>query len=260
MKNNRVCSQCNSPKYYCKGLCKSCYDKNLVPARWSRNSDFCINCKSSDRPHKGKDLCEKCYNTQKTDVLCACGCGLTVPKAGNKIKKFRKGHWMRGNAEFMKAHIQAMTGSNNPQYGKFGENHPAFGHFTTDKTREERRQRRLKALSSKSNKRTSIEIILSNILDELRVRHCSQYTMYGKFTVDEFLPEYNVIIEAFGGYWHGDTRKFPVLTERQEKTQKVDATRIKYLNTCGNPVLVLWEKELNENPKWCKEQIISFIS
>lgn len=157
----------------------------------------------------------------------------------------------------MKAHIQAMTGSNNPQYGKFGENHPAFGHATTDKTREERRQRRLKALSIRVDKRTGIEVILSSLLDGLNIVHQSQHIMYNKFTVDEYLPEYSTVIEAFGGYWHGDTRKFKTLTTRQIRSQKADTARIKYLNTCGHSVLVLWEKELNENPEWCKEQIIN---
>lgn len=256
---NKTCSQCGSPKYYCKGLCKSCYTKNLVPNRWSRISDVCLSCGLSESPHVAKGLCSKCYATQDTNILCACGCGLTVPKVGNKIRKYRKGHWMKGNNQFMQAHILSMTGSNNPQYGKFGKEHPAFGHKTSDKTREERRQRRLKALNSKTNKRTGIEVILSTLLDELKIEHLPQCILYNKFTVDEYLPSYNKAIEAFGGYWHGDTRKFKTLTERQIHTQKADASRIKYLEVCGVSVLVLWEKELNENPEWCKEQIIQFI-
>src|SRR3990172_4228710 len=104
---NKTCSRCGSKKYYAKGLCKSCYRKNLVPARWSKMSDFCLNCGTSERKHKARGLCEICYGSQKTSVLCTCGCGLTVPKIGNKIRKYRKGHWMRGNARFMEAHIKA---------------------------------------------------------------------------------------------------------------------------------------------------------
>ena len=256
---NKICSQCGSPKYYCKGLCKNCYRKQLIPSQWSKHYSSCVSCGLTKSPHVAKGMCSRCYATQSTDILCACGCGLTVPRVGNKTRKFRKGHWMKNNLKFMKAHIQAMTGTNNPQYGKFGKNHPAFGHATTDKTREERRQRRLKSLSEKTNKRTGIEVILSNLLDDLEIAHVPQHVLYNKFTVDEYLPNHNKAIEAFGGYWHGDTRKFKTLTNRQVQAQKADASRIKYLYACGVPVLVLWEKELNENPEWCKKQIIQFI-
>lgn len=257
---NIICQNCGSPKYYCKGLCKSCYTKNLVPKGWSRISDFCLSCGKTDSPHTAKGLCSRCYATQSTNILCACGCGATVPKVGNKIRKYKKGHWMKNNVEFMKAHIQSMIGKDNPQYGKFGKEHPAFGHKTSDRTREERRQRRLKAMNTRLDKRTSIEIILSNILDEINILHIPQSIMYDKFVVDEFLPDSNVIIEAFGGYWHGDTRKFPILNDRQKRTQRLDSSRIKYLSKCGHSVLILWEKELNENPEWCREQILLAIN
>lgn len=256
---NKTCSSCGSSKYYCRGLCKKCYIKQLIPVGWSKNYSMCVSCGLTEFPHVAKGLCRRCYTTQITETLCACGCGLPVSKSGNKTKQFRKGHWMKGNLKFAAAHLRAMTGKNNPQYGKFGKDHPAFGHATTDKTREERRQRRLKALSTRTDKRTGIEVILSNLLDSLSIIHQSQCVMYNKFTVDEYLPKYGIVIEAFGGYWHGDTRKFKTLTARQIRSQKEDATRIKYLNTCGHPVLVLWEKELNENPEWCKEQIIDII-
>lgn len=258
MKTKRTCSRCDSDKYYCKGMCKSCYTKQLVPSRWSKEFDSCISCGTSKIPHKGRGMCGKCYDTQPTNVLCACGCGLTVPQRGNQVRTYRKGHWMRNNPEFMVAHITAMTGENNPQYGKFGKEHPAYGHKTKPEVREARRKRRLKAIAEKKSEPTDIEIILSNLLDELSIVHHPQIVMYDKFTVDEFLPDYNIVIEAFGGYWHGDTRKF-TLDKTQYKRSISDLGRCKYLNACGHRVIILWENELKNNINFCKQEILTAI-
>jgi G:T-mismatch repair DNA endonuclease (very short patch repair protein) len=258
MKPKRICTTCGSLKYYCKGLCKSCYTKQLVPAKWSHKFDVCIRCNSSKFPHVAKGLCDRCYHAQDTSVLCACGCGLSVFKSGNKIKKYRKGHWIKNNKDFMDTFRKDMTGKNNPQYGKFGKNHPAYGHKTKPEVRESRRQRRLNAISNKG-KKTDIEIILSSLLDKLKIVHISQKILYNKFSVDEFLPKFNLIIEAYGGYWHGDNRKFETLNKLQTKNKRMDAIRAKYLNKCGHRVLILWETELKNNPNWCKKEILFAI-
>lgn len=259
---NRTCVQCGSPKYYCKGMCKRCYTKQLVPSGWCKRFDRCVKCQSSEYPHVAHGLCSRCYHTQETRVLCACGCGLTVPKNGNRIKRFRKGHWLRAQGQgskFQEAHRDRFTGSNNPQYGKFGKDHPAYGHETTQETRELRRQVRLKALCDRKVKPTDIEIILSDVLDELNILHKPQEILCKKFVVDEFLPDFGLVIEAHGGYWHGDPRRFSMLDSVQSRNIKRDASKRKYLETCGYAVLILWEKELKENREWCKQEILSVI-
>lgn len=101
---------------------------------------------------------------------------------------------------------------------------------------------------SLSKKRTSIEKILSSLLDELGLRHKPQEFLYGKFYVDEFIPEENMVIEAFGHFWHG----FP---EQQNK----DRYREKFLKGKGHKFLILREDDLNEKPEWCKEEIKCLI-
>lgn len=161
---------------------------------------------------------------------------------------------MKNNKAFMDAHVKALSGKGNPQYGKFGEEHPAYGHKTKPEVRELRRQARLNHISARG-KRTDIEGILSDMLDWLDVSHASQKMMYGKFVVDEFLPEFNLVIEAFGSYWHGDTRVFPELSKMQASNTLRDKSKLKYLTTCGHRVLILWEFDLKNNPKWCIDEI-----
>lgn len=259
----RVCKICgDDEKYYCKGMCKSCYKKALIPSRWCRISDACVRCGKSDSPHQARGLCAKCYRWLDTDVLCACGCGLPVPRIGNKVKKFRKGHWLRIQGEgsaFQKAHKERFTGSNNPQYGKFGKDHPAYGHETKPEVRELRRKTILRTLSEGKMGKTDIEVILSEILDELGVKHISQALLYDKFTVDEYLPEGRVIIEAFGEYWHGDRRRFKRLNHFQMANFKRDESKGKWLTNKGHRVLILWEKELKKDREWCRQEILLAI-
>lgn len=257
----RYCTKCSSEKYYCKGLCHSCYAKLLVPKNWSKKFDKCIVCNTTNHPHVGHGYCTFCYQNRKSNILCACGCGKYVTLHGSNPKTFLQGHWLHtqsGDSLFHKNQAKAMLGENNPQFGKFGENHPAHGHKTTDKTRQERRERRLHALANRG-KTTNIEKALSDILDSMNLSHNSQSILYNKFTVDEFLPDYNLVIEANGRYWHGDPRKFPNLSAKQISIQKRDYSKIPYLTTCGHRVLVLWEQELLSNIEWCKQEIILAI-
>lgn len=257
----RYCTKCGSEKYYCKGLCHSCYAKSLIPKNWSKNFDKCIICSNTNRPHVGHGYCTFCYQNRKSEVLCACGCGEFTVLRGNKPKKFLQGHWLHTQSTdslFHKNQAKAMLGSSNPQFGKFGKNHPAYGHHTTNKTRQERRERRLNALMSKG-KTTNIEIILSDLLDCMNLSHTSQTILHNKFTVDEFIPKYNLVIEANGGYWHGDYRKHLKLNKTQKTNRSRDKSKYAYLNACGHRVLVLWEKELLSNPEWCKQEIILAI-
>lgn len=261
----KTCITCGFTKrHYAKGLCRSCYHKQFIPKHWSKNFDCCVKCETTKSPHIGKGLCRSCYDMQETKILCACGCGLPVNKRGNKISKFIHGHWLRTQKptdEFWIKARESTKGTNNFCLGKFGKDHPAFGHYTTDATRELRRRNRIKCLSERKTTPTDIEIILSNILDKLKIIHHPQHPINNKFVVDEFVERENLIIEAFGGYWHGDTRRFPKdkLDKRQKSQIRKDGSKIKYLTKCGYKILILWEMDLKKRPDWCEEQIILSI-
>lgn len=260
----KICSQCNSPKYYAKGFCKSCYRKQFIPKRWSKKFSACIKCGTNQVPHVAHGLCRKCYMSTESNTFCACGCGLFTTIYRGKPRKFRRGHWMRTQSEqdkFWKNSRLSTQGENNPCYGKFGKDHPAYKHHTTEETRKLRREVRIRELSKRKTSPTDIEIILLNILNDLKIIHKPQYPINKKFVVDEFIPQHNLIIEAFGGYWHGDPRRFSEssLSKIQLNNMKKDSSRTKYLKKCGYRILILWEKDLKERPEWCKKEILRSI-
>jgi len=264
MKTKRHCTICNSEKYYCKGLCKNCYNKQHIPLIWSDNYLSCKKCHTTESRHVAHGLCGKCYSTQKgKGKPCECGCGKITSNYKGEPRRFMKGHWAVVNnarPEWREMMTKRMSGKNNPQYRKFGKDHPSYGHETKPEVREQRRQRRLDAIHSKqTGLPTDIEIILSDILKRLRVKSISQHKMYNKFIVDEFLPKYNLVIEAHGGYWHGDPRKYKSLSKMQIDNTERHLRKAKYLTSKGHRVLFLWEKELKNRPEWCKDEILYAI-
>jgi DNA mismatch endonuclease (patch repair protein) len=80
-----------------------------------------------------------------------------------------------------------------------------------------------------------------------------------KFIVDAAFPEQSLIVELDGCYWHGHECRFNELTERQEKQQKRDRARDKYLKTCGWTVLRFWECDFNKDPGACIERVLSVL-
>lgn len=177
------------------------------------------------------------------------------------VKEFRKGHWLKvqgKDSKFQEAHKKRFTGENNPQYGRFGKDHPSYGHKTSDATRELRRQIAIKRVSKKTGA-TDIEIVLSEILDEIGICHIPQYIFKNKFVVDEFLPDHNIVIEANGDYWHGNPSFFPKLNKTQKTNSDRDKGRFSYISKCGYIPVFLWGSELLKHREYCKKRILELV-
>ena len=93
-----------------------------------------------------------------------------------------------------------------------------------------------------------------------------------KFEVEKYIKPYSVdifiepdkIIEIYGDYWHGNPKfykKGDIIHFNKEKSipteqrWKNDASRIKYLESKNNKVLILWEDEIKNNFEIIKEKI-----
>lgn len=85
------------------------------------------------------------------------------------------------------------------------------------------------------NRINNLEKKLYKGLEKYRINYIPQYPMYNKFVVDAYLPKYNLVVEAFGRYWH-------TLPEIHKK----DLSKKAYLEKCGHEVLELWEDEIND--------------
>lgn len=80
---DRACKRCGSSEHahYAKGYCRRCYRAVMrarrlgrpVTApkaeRWALRHDFCVECKRNTVPHRGRGLCDSCY--QRWEVRAA---------------------------------------------------------------------------------------------------------------------------------------------------------------------------------------------
>lgn len=99
---------------------------------------------------------------------------------------------------------------------------------------------------------TSIEIALSDALDNLGIKHHSQYRPKDCTRVfDEFIPSH-IFIEAHGSYWHGSKRP---------QQQKKDAKKAEWAEEHGYHLIVFWEHEINElgAEKLIRERIVPLL-
>lgn len=101
----------------------------------------------------------------------------------------------------------------------------------------------LKSRSSLKQKHSSIEIKMENLLLEKNINFIKEKNICG-FYVDFYLPEYRIIIECDGDYWHN----YPFGTIKDKRENAI-------LESEGYLVLRFWENEINQNITKCFEKI-----
>lgn len=96
-------------------------------------------------------------------------------------------------------------------------------------------------------KPTKPEIKMKELLDSLKIKHFSQHPLHERFVVDEWLPDYNTVVEVDGIYWHNLPKQI-----------KRDCARNAYLTKCGHRVIRVWENHISSFSKslLCKEQLL----
>lgn len=80
---------------------------------------------------------------------------------------------------------------------------------------------------------TSIEKIVYQKLLDLGIIFEKQYVINDKFVVDVYIPDYNLIIEVDGSYWHS-----------LDRIMKKDKAENAYLKKCGYRVVRIPEKQV----------------
>lgn len=82
---------------------------------------------------------------------------------------------------------------------------------------------------------TSIEIAVSNALDELNIEHCSQYRPESYSRIyDEFVPP-NILVEVQGDYWHS-----------REEIKRRDVEKAAWAKENNYHLVIIWEYEIKE--------------
>lgn len=88
--------------------------------------------------------------------------------------------------------------------------------------------------------------IVKNILDNLKINYESEKGILNKF-VDFYLPEYNIAIEYFGDYWHGNPKKFESsryivqLKMTAGELWEKDRIRLDLIKQKVDSIIIIWE-------------------
>jgi very-short-patch-repair endonuclease len=110
-------------------------------------------------------------------------------------------------------------------------------------------QAHLQMMSQTPKKFTDIEIQMAELLRGLNICFVTQQVIKKNFIVDFYLPEYALVIEADGDYWHGKP-------EQNKKDRSKDA----YLKAIGLNVVRFWGSEIKKEPELVKSKIKEAIS
>jgi very-short-patch-repair endonuclease len=150
--------------------------------------------------------------------------------------EFKKGLHYSVDTEFKKGHKMSEE-----EKRKFIESRKGYRH--SEETKRKMREMRIKNPSS-IFKDTKIEIKIEDELIKRNINYQKQVPLCKVAIVDFYLPEYRIVIQADGDYWHNrDGRK-----ERDERQDKV-------LTFNGFNVYRFWEHEINKSVKECIDKI-----
>jgi very-short-patch-repair endonuclease len=107
-------------------------------------------------------------------------------------------------------------------------------------------------LAKSGRKETKPERIIREILEKLEIPF-QQEAPIGPYTVDFFLQQYNIVIQADGDYWHANPSIYKELSRIQKTRRRIDASCDSFLGARGYRVLRFWESDLISNPEKCQK-------
>lgn len=108
---------------------------------------------------------------------------------------------------------------------------------------------------------TKPQLIINDILDELYIDYINNYGIK-YYSIDNFLPQYNLMLEVMGDYWHSNPLVFPYEELNDIQLQRIPKDKAKHtyvLNQYNIEILYLWETDIINNPNLCKQLIVNYI-
>ena len=155
--------------------------------------------------------------------------------------------------------ISSLKGKNHSMYGRKWED--TYGVEGAKKLKAKRsawsRENIIKRLKNREMpfKETKIEKAIARELSKRNINFISQYPIGKSFVCDFALPEYKIIIECDGDYWHANPKLYNKLNKIQERKVKTDKFKDKYLEKEGWKVLRFFESDINGSVSNCVDTI-----
>ena len=101
--------------------------------------------------------------------------------------------------------------------------------------------------------------IVDSLLDKLNIKYKREEN-FKYYAVDNYLNNFNLIIEVQGDYWHANPIKFQTMNQTQYNTIARDKRKHTYiLNNHNIHILYLWESDIYNNQELCEKLIQEYI-
>lgn len=107
---------------------------------------------------------------------------------------------------------------------------------------------------------TRPQLVTNSMLDSLGVTYHNEES-YTYYSIDNYLPEFDLAIEVMGDYWHSSPLKYPdSVNNRQRHVISRDKAKHTYIKKFyGIEILYLWESDILKRPEVCIELIRHYI-
>ena len=107
-------------------------------------------------------------------------------------------------------------------------------------------------------KTSKLENRFAKLLKSLKLNYKRQYKIKYKY-YDFYLPNYNLLIEIDGNFWHGNKKMYPKLSKMQLENKINDLYKDGLAKTSGYRIIRFWEHEINNNPIAIKQKLLKEI-
>lgn len=292
MKPCKECGEPTSNKKYCSRECQyNSYKNEQKAERVERVCDYCeekFTIKKSDvKYNRGKYCSRQCQDKHKKETYKDENNPMygktTSEKQKNAVRKTAKHLWENRREEIIEKITKAKR-EHKKENGKcpgwteearekrketfienYGKEHNwkgEYGKRQCDKTTVEKygktsHEMMIEAgIEAQSNKDTRIENTVENILQENSIEYETQIWIED-FKPDFYLPNYDLIIEADGDYWHGNPEKYDELDEIQERTKEKDKRKEEYFAQSEYELERFWGSEIRS--KGFESELINTI-
>ena len=152
----------------------------------------------------------------------------------------------RDNIELGKKISKTAKGIPKPKPEGFG-----VGRIQSEETRKKMSETAIqRVVKTEGNHSSKLEKTFSNILTLLNINHQPHfYAKDIKAFYDFYLPDYNIIIEVDGDFWHANPIKYPdgPTYKCQIKNSINDEKKNKWVTDNGYKMLRFWENDINNN-------------
>jgi very-short-patch-repair endonuclease/endogenous inhibitor of DNA gyrase (YacG/DUF329 family) len=232
---------------------------------YSKDDLICNNCNKEytiyrNIPQKEKHKCKKI-----TKLICNL-CNKEFISKDNRYYKFcskecQSSHMSSITTEYhkdlsneekevrYKKIINARLINGNTGKGNKAWNSGKIGVYTPE-TIEKIRNAALNQLENGKIRKTKIEKKMDIILEVFKEKFKINYKyskIIAKRQFDFILPDYNILIECDGDFWHANPKFYPNPSEFQIKRISDDKVKNKIAEENGYLILRFWEDEINNN-------------